>query len=78
MCVCAESQGLCCRLMFAAGGGHNDTTRLLIESGADVNRVVVATPGYIEQMAKAVAEGKEDVEPHKVPLLGLCSCVGVV
>jgi ankyrin repeat protein len=51
--------------MFAAGGGHNDTTRLLLDSKADVNVVVQATPEYIEQVAKAIAEGKEDVEPHK-------------
>ena len=30
-----------------------------------VNVVVAATPEYIEQVAKAIAEGKEDVEPHK-------------
>lgn len=52
-------------LMFAAGGGHNDTTKLLIENKADVNRAITATPAYIEQVAKAIAEGKEDVEPHK-------------
>lgn len=52
-------------IMFAAGGGHNETCRLLIDSGADVNVVVQATPEYIEQVAKAISEGKEDVEPHK-------------
>lgn len=52
-------------VMFAAGGGHNETTKFLIEKGADVNVVVRATPDYIEQVAKAIAEGKEDVEPHK-------------
>lgn len=52
-------------VMFAAGGGHNETCRLLIEKGADLNVVVKATPEYIEQVAKAIAEGKEDVEPHK-------------
>lgn len=52
-------------VMFAAGGGHNDTTALLISSGADVNVVVKATPEYIEQVAQAIAEGKEEVEPHK-------------
>jgi ankyrin repeat protein len=51
--------------MFAAGGGYLDATKLLISRGADVNVVVSATPEYIEQVAKAVAEGKEDVEPHK-------------
>lgn len=52
-------------LMFAAGGGHNETTRLLLDSKADVNVVVQATSEYIEQVAKAIASGKEDVEPHK-------------
>jgi ankyrin repeat protein len=52
-------------LMFAAGGGHNETTKLLIDNKADVNKIVQATPEYIEQVAKAIADGKEDVEPHK-------------
>ena len=52
-------------IMFAAGGGHNETTRFLIEKGADVNVVVKGTPEYIESVARALAEGKEDVEPHK-------------
>ena len=51
--------------MFAAGGGHNETTKYLLEQKADVNVVVQATPDYIERVAKAIAEGKEDVEPHK-------------
>jgi ankyrin repeat protein len=51
--------------MFSAGGGHNETTRLLLDSKADVNIVVMAKPEYIEQVAKSIAEGKEDVEPHK-------------
>ncbi len=34
-------------LSFSAGGGHNDTTKLLLEHGADVNVVVAATPGCI-------------------------------
>lgn len=51
--------------MFAAGSGHNETTKFLIEKGADVNIVVEATPEYIEQVAKAISEGKTEVEPHK-------------
>lgn len=51
--------------MFAAGGGHNETTAFLIESGADVNVVVQATASYIERVARLIAEGKEEVEPHK-------------
>ncbi len=38
--------------MFAAGGGHNDTTRFLLDQKADVNIVVQATPEYIERVAK--------------------------
>lgn len=52
-------------LLFAAGGGHFDVTKLLIQAQADVNAVVVATPEYIEQVTAAIKEGKEDVEPHK-------------
>ncbi len=52
-------------VMFAAGGGHNETTAYLIENGADVNVVVQATAGYIERVARLIAEGKEEVEVHK-------------
>ncbi len=58
-------------LSFSAGGGYNDTTKLLLEHGADVNAVVAATPEYIEQVAKTIAEGKEDVEPHKDGVMAL-------
>ncbi len=58
-------------LSFSAGGGHNDITKLLLEHSADVNAVVAATPEYIEQVAKAIAEGKEDVEPHKDGVMAL-------
>ena len=52
-------------IMFSAAGGHNETTRILIENKADVNVVVMATPEYIVNVSKAIAEGKEDTEPHK-------------
>lgn len=52
-------------LMFAAGGGHNETTRLLLDSKADATVVVQAKVEYIEQVAKLIADGKEDAEPHK-------------
>eukprot|EP01035_Chromulina_nebulosa_P017130 gene17130-22644_t len=61
--IIAKSGGTA--IMFAAGSGHNETVKFLIESGADVNIVVQATPEYIEQVSKAIAEGKTDVEPHK-------------
>ena len=51
--------------MFAAGGGHNETTKLLIDARADVDIIVQATPEYVEQNKLALAEGKEDVERHK-------------
>jgi hypothetical protein len=46
-------------IMFAAGGGHNETTRLLLEHKADVNIIVHATPEYIINVAKSIADGKE-------------------
>lgn len=52
-------------IMFSAGGGHNETTAFLIERGADVNVVVLATPEYLENLAKVIAESKEEVEAHK-------------
>lgn len=51
--------------MFAAGGGHNETTSYLIQQKADVNVIVKATPEYIERVNVLLAEGKEEVEPHK-------------
>ena len=51
-------------IMFAAGGGHNSTVLYLLESGADVNVIVKATPEYKEQVAEALEQGDEDVEPH--------------
>ena len=52
-------------LMYAVGSGHIETVRLLVSHGADVNIAVLASPEYIEEIAKAVAEGKEDVEEHR-------------
>ena len=46
--------------MFAAGGGHNDSTRLLLEHKADVNVVVMAKPEYIEQVAKSKWDSPKD------------------
>lgn len=52
-------------VMYAAGGGHLDAVLLLLSRGADVNVAAQATLEYIEAAAKAIAEGKEDVVPHK-------------
>ena len=52
-------------LMFAAGGGHNETTRLLLDFKADPNIVVQAKPEYILQVIQKIADKKEDAEPHK-------------
>jgi uncharacterized protein len=52
-------------IMFSALGGHNETTRLLLDNKADVNVVVRATEEYKKQVAEQLAAGKEDVEPHK-------------
>mmetsp|Transcript_27879 Transcript_27879/g.45551 ORF Transcript_27879/g.45551 Transcript_27879/m.45551 type:complete len:847 (-) Transcript_27879:50-2590(-) len=52
-------------LMFAAASGHAACAEALIQAGADVNAKVEATPEYIDQVAKAIADGEEEVEPHK-------------
>ena len=52
-------------LMFAAGGGHDEVVEYLLDMGADANAVVQATASYIEQVAKAILEGNEEMEPHK-------------
>jgi uncharacterized protein len=52
-------------LMFAAGGGHNETTVFLLENNADVHVVVQATEAFVERVADLIAAGNEDVEPHK-------------
>ncbi|CAM9492213.1 unnamed protein product [Heterosigma akashiwo] len=46
-------------LMFAAASGHAACAEALIQAGADVNAK------YIDQVAKAIADGEEEVEPHK-------------
>jgi len=52
-------------LMYAAGGGYNETTKILIDAKADINIVVKATTEYKEQVLQSLLEGKEGVEPHK-------------
>jgi len=53
-------------IMFAAGGGHTDVTKLLMEKNANVNAIAQATPKYVESLAQAIAEGTatDDQEPH--------------
>ena len=53
--------------MFAAGAGYAEVCELLLSQtpAADVNKVVKATPEYIDQVAEAIAKGSEAVEPHK-------------
>ena len=63
--------------MYAAGLGHNDTTRYLIEHGADVNIIVHATPEYIVKVAEELKEGKEGVEPHKDGVTALMFAIGM-
>lgn len=48
-------------LMFAAGGGHNETTRFLLDQKADVNIVVQATPEYIERVAKVTMTAQSNL-----------------
>mmetsp|Transcript_2039 Transcript_2039/g.4441 ORF Transcript_2039/g.4441 Transcript_2039/m.4441 type:complete len:919 (+) Transcript_2039:171-2927(+) len=51
-------------IMFAASGGHTEILDLLVTEGGDVNIEVEATAEYIDGVAKAIADGKEEVEPH--------------
>jgi ankyrin repeat protein len=52
-------------VMFAAEGGHLKCTKLMINEGADVNAIAVATPKYLEKLAKMIKEGS--VDPNKDP-----------
>ena len=61
--LAAQSGGTA--LMFAAAGGHLAALKLTIDAGGDVNKKVVGTEAYVAQVAAQLAEGKEDVEPHK-------------
>lgn len=36
--------------MFAAGAGHVETARVLLDAGADVNAKLKATPEFLEQV----------------------------
>jgi ankyrin repeat protein len=53
-------------VMFAAAGGHPKCTKLMIDEGADVNAIAVATPKYLEKLAKMIKEGTLDPneDPH--------------
>jgi len=61
--LAADSGGTA--MMFAAAGGHLDCVKLLVEKGADVNKLVHGTEKYVIQVAEQLAAGKTDVEPHK-------------
>ncbi len=52
-------------VMFAAAGGHPKCTKLMIDEGADVNAIAVATPEYLEKLAKMIEEGT--VDPNEDP-----------
>jgi hypothetical protein len=47
-------------VMFAAVGGHPKCTKLMIDEGADVDAIAVATPEYLEKLAKMIKEGTID------------------
>jgi ankyrin repeat protein len=53
-------------VMFAAAGGHPRCTKLMIDEGADVDAVAVATPEYLEKLAKMIEDGTVDPkeDPH--------------
>lgn len=42
--------------MFAAGAGHMETARVLLDAGADVNAKLKATPEFLEQVCFPVGE----------------------
>ncbi len=52
-------------VMFAAAGGHPKCTKLMIDEGANVDVIAIATPEYLEKLAKMIKEGT--VEPNKDP-----------
>ena len=52
-------------VMFAAAGGHPRCTKLMIDEGANVDAVAVATPEYLEKLAKMIADGT--VDPNEDP-----------
>lgn len=52
-------------VMFSAAGGHTETTKILIDLGADVNAVAQATPDYLVKLAEMIEAGTvEDNDPH--------------
>eukprot|EP00548_Thalassiothrix_antarctica_P012360 CAMPEP_0194161710 /NCGR_PEP_ID=MMETSP0152-20130528/79083_1 /TAXON_ID=1049557 /ORGANISM="Thalassiothrix antarctica, Strain L6-D1" /LENGTH=896 /DNA_ID=CAMNT_0038871525 /DNA_START=985 /DNA_END=3675 /DNA_ORIENTATION=- len=53
-------------VMFAAAGGHANSTKQLLELGANVNDIARATPEYLVKLEKMIADGTVDPEedPH--------------
>mmetsp|Transcript_59664 Transcript_59664/g.69726 ORF Transcript_59664/g.69726 Transcript_59664/m.69726 type:complete len:917 (-) Transcript_59664:132-2882(-) len=54
-------------IMFAAGSGHHEPTKLLLDAGAEIDAIAQATPDYLEQLAKAIEDGTVDqneIDPH--------------
>mmetsp|Transcript_12279 Transcript_12279/g.17873 ORF Transcript_12279/g.17873 Transcript_12279/m.17873 type:complete len:905 (+) Transcript_12279:111-2825(+) len=52
-------------VMFAAAGGHSESTKALIDLGADINSIAQATPEYLDKLAAMIEEGTvEDMDPH--------------
>jgi len=52
-------------VMFAAAGGHPKCTTLMIDEGADVDAIAMATPGYLDKLAQMIEEGT--VDPNQDP-----------
>lgn len=50
-------------LMFAAGAGHVDAARVLLDAGADVNAKLKATPEFLDQVGTMVTLLSHTVEP---------------
>ena len=60
-------------IIFAAAGGHPKCTKLMIDEGADVDAIAVATPKYPEKLEKMIKEGTVDPneDPHVDGLTGV-------
>mmetsp|Transcript_21787 Transcript_21787/g.32574 ORF Transcript_21787/g.32574 Transcript_21787/m.32574 type:complete len:891 (-) Transcript_21787:80-2752(-) len=58
----AENGGFA--LMFAAGSGHTDAVKFLMDKGANPAAVVEASADYITKLAELVSAGRTDVEEH--------------
>ncbi len=59
--------------MFTAAGGHPKCTKLMIDEGADVDAIAIATPEYLKKLAKMIKEGTVNLneDPHVDGVTGM-------